>query len=279
MGLLIRFAGQWVAGERMEDAIRVARAANARGIEAVINHLGEHYKGRGDVQATLHEYLDLLHGIQDAGVQGCISAKPTQFGILIDRQYALSQLLALTDAVRADGRTLWIDMEGASTTEDTIWIYERLLDRYDRVGLCLQSNLRRTQDDLRRLLPRGARIRLTKGAYRESPETAFTTRAEIDRQFLLHLDTLFRDGRNFAVASHDDRMVRRALELAAEHAVPFEFQMLQGVRNPLTAQLVEKGFRVAEYIPYGPNWLPYFTRRLRERPRNIVTMVRSFVSG
>jgi len=170
-------------------------------------------------------------------------------------------------------------MESANTTDDTIWICEQLLTRYGRVGICLQANLRRTADDLDRLIRDGARVRLVKGAYKETPDIAYRTRSEIDRAYLAHLETLFAKARHFAVASHDGRLIVRALALANAHPTPFEFAMLQGVRDPLKAELVRAGHRVAEYIPYGPNWLPYFTRRLRERPRNVITMVRSFVSG
>ena len=278
MGLLARFARQWVAGETREDALRVAKAANGRGIDAIVNHLGEHLRDTGAVEATLGEYFALLDGLDEAGVRGCVSAKPTQFGVLIGREYAFSQLLQLLDAVKARRRALWIDMEGTSTTEDTIWIYERLFERYNRVGLCVQANLRRTAEDLGHLLALGARIRLTKGAYRETPDLAFTSRQAIDRQFLVHLEALFRGGRDFAVGSHDGRMIARAIELSSAWPTPFEFQFLQGVREPLKADLVSRGYRVLEYVPYGPNWLPYFSRRLRERPRNAIIMLRSLVT-
>jgi proline dehydrogenase len=280
VGLLIRFAGQWVAGETLDDAVRVAADANRRGIHVIVNHLGEHYHEKPPVEATVKEYLRLVAKLRSTDVDGTVSTKPTQFGILIDKEYALSQILPILDAVKAWGRILWVDMEAASTVEDTIWVFENLRRRYDRVGLCLQANLRRTERDLGRLLPMGARIRLVKGAYKETPEVAFMSRAEIDREYLRHLDTLFREGKEFAVATHDGKLIDRTLELAKEHpGVPFEFAMLQGVRNPLKTELVSQGHRVTEYIPYGPNWLPYFTRRLKERPRNILTMVRSFVSG
>ena len=279
MGLLIRFARQWVAGETIDDALRAARAANGRGIHAIVNHLGEHYREKPRVEATAQEYLRLVATLRSASVDGDVSLKPTQLGILIDKEYALSQMIPVLDSVKAWGHSLWVDMEAASTVGDTIWVYEELLRRYERVGLCLQANLRRTEEDLHHLLAEKARIRLVKGAYKETPEVAFMTRAEIDREFLRHLETLFREGWGFTVASHDGRMIDRALELAKDHAVPFEFALLQGVRDPLKAELVAQGHRVTEYIPYGPTWLPYFTRRLRERPRNIVTMVRSFVSG
>ena len=279
MGLLIRLAGQWVAGEAREDALAAARAANARGVGAIVNRLGEHHRELGPVEEDLREYVGLVRAMSDAGIRGCVSVKPTQFGMLIDREVALTRYLALLDATKSHGIRLWLDMEAATTTEATLWTYERLLERHADVGVCLQANLRRTADDLARLLPRGAKIRLAKGAYREDDGIAFTRRAEIDRAYLAHLETLFRDGRDFAVATHDGRFVQRALELGAQAGVSFEFQMLKGVRDPLKTDLVGRGFRVLEYIPYGPTWLPYFTRRLRERPRNVVTMARSFVSG
>ncbi len=280
MGLLIRFARQWVAGETMDDAVRVAQDANRRGIHALVNHLGEHYHEKPPVEATVQEYLRLVAKLRAANVDGDVSIKPTQFGIFISKEYALSQIVPVMDATKAWGRLFWVDMESAATVEDTVWIYEDLRRRYEGVGLCLQANIRRTAADLERLLPLGARIRLVKGAYKETPDVAFATRAEIDREYLRHLETLFAKGRDFAVASHDGKMIQRALALSKAHPdVPFEFAMLQGVRDPLKAELVSQGHKVTEYIPYGPTWLPYFTRRLRERPRNIITMVRSFVSG
>jgi len=279
MGLISRFARQWVAGETMADAVRVAREANARGIDALVNHLGEHYREKAPVEATTREYLNLLAAMRAEGIRGELSLKPTQFGVLIDRGYALSEMLPVLEATKSMARVLWLDMESANTTDDTIWICEQLLARYDRVGICLQANLKRTAEDLDRLIRDGARVRLVKGAYKETPDIAYRTRSEIDRAYLAHLETLFARGRHFAVASHDGQMIDRALALATAQPTPFEFAMLQGVRDPLKIELVRAGHRVAEYIPYGPNWLPYFTRRLRERPRNVITMVRSFVSG
>jgi proline dehydrogenase len=279
MALLLRFARQWVAGEGMEDALRVAAQANARGIDALVNHLGEHYREKGPVEATTREYLRLVAAMSERGIRGTVSLKPTQFGVLIDKAYALSQMLPVLDLTKAQGRPLWLDMEHAETTDATIWIGERLFERDDRVGLCVQANLKRTAEDIDRLLERGTRIRLVKGAYKENPEIAYLRQEEIDRAYLAHLETLFRRGRNFAVGTHDGRMIQRALELSREHATPFEFAMLQGVRDPLKTDLVRQGHRVSEYIPYGPNWLPYFSRRLRERPRNILTMVRSYFDG
>src|SRR5881409_3748192 len=181
MGLVSRFARQWVAGETMTDALRVAKEANARGIEALVNHLGEHYHEKAPVEARRGEYLNLLAAMQAEGIRGEVSLKPTQFGVLIDRAYALSEMIPVLEATRATGRVLWLDMESANTTDDTIWICEQLLAQYDRVGICLQANLKRTADDLDRLLEAHARVRLVKGAYQETPDIAYRTRSEIGR--------------------------------------------------------------------------------------------------
>src|SRR5437879_806682 len=201
MGLVTRFARKWVAGETMADALRVANEANARGIDALVNHLGEHYREKAPVEATRREYLDLLAAMQTEGIRGEVSLKPTQFGVLIDRAYALSEMIPALEATRATGRVLWLDMEGANTTDDTIWIGEQLLTRYDRVGICLQANLKRTANDLDRLIRQGARVRLVKGAYKETPEVAYRTRAESDRACRSTPATLFATGQRLPCGS------------------------------------------------------------------------------
>jgi len=279
MGLLSRFARQWVAGEAIGDAFRGAREANRRGMGAILNLLGEHYHDRGLVEGTVREYSGMIRGMREADLRGCVSIKPSQMGIDIDPPWCYENVVGIVDLVREDGGVLWLDMEGSAYTDRTLALYERLLSRYDRVGVCLQANLRRTAADLDRLLAIGARVRLCKGAYRESSAVAFTSRPEVDRSYLRLEEALFSHGNHFAVASHDGPMIDRALQLRKTRPKEFEFQMLMGVRDPLKRQLVAAGHRVLEYIPYGPNWLPYFLRRLRERPRNVVTMARSFVSG
>lgn len=235
---------------------------------------------RARVEATLREYLYLVDAMEAEKLDACVSIKPTQFGLAIGRSYCESQVLPLFDRVRAsDGGFLWMDMEGSPYTEDTLALYENLLRRDPSVGVCLQANLRRTAKDLTRLLELGGVVRLTKGAYRESASIAYTGRGDIDASFLRLLRTLFERGRRFGVATHDGRLIDAAIRLARDTDRPWEFQFLKGVRDPLKRVLVRRGYRVREYIPYGPSWLPYFTRRLRERPSNLVTMLRSLVQG
>ncbi len=279
MGLLIRFAHQWVAGETMADALVRADETNHRRIGAVLNLLGEHYEERSAVLAAIDEYLGLVDTSASRKMDACISIKPTQCGMVIDQEFFWSNVKKILEQVRSVNGFLWMDMEGSRFTDRTFDVYRRALATYDHVGVAVQTNLRRTEKDVESLLEVGGIVRLCKGAYRELPPVGLGDRHAVDANFRKILELLFERGDRFAVATHDGAMIDRTLELA--HAAPrrFEFQMLLGVRDPLKDELVAKGHRVLEYIPYGPNWLPYFTRRLRERPRNVFTMVRSFVSG
>jgi len=279
VGLLIRFANQWVAGERLEDAIRVTRDANARGLIGILNLLGEHYTEKALIESTVREYLRMLQIIEADGLDAYVSVKPSQFGLEFGRAYCESMVVPVFDRVRAMNDFLWFDMESSRFTDDTLAMYEDLHRRHHDVGVCLQAALKRTAEDLERVLEFGGKVRLVKGAYREPGEAAYRTRAEVDAAYGRLLRTLFETGDHFAVATHDGKFIDEAIRLAKTHKRIWEFEMLMGVRDPLKRELVAKGYKVAEYIPYGPNWLPYFLRRLRERPRNALTMVRSFVQG
>ena len=279
MGLLIRFANQWVAGERLEDAIRVTKDANAKGIEAILNLLGEHYTEKAQIEATVREYLQMLHAIETQELAATVSIKPSQFGLEFGRAYCESMIVPVFDRVRAMEDFLWFDMESSRFTDDTLAMYEDMHRRHHDVGVCLQAALKRTPKDLEHVLEFGGKVRLVKGAYREPNGLAHRTHAEVDAAYGSLLRTLFEKGDRFAVATHDGQFVEQAIRLSKDHRRIWEFQMLMGVRDPMKRDLRSRGYKVAEYIPYGPNWLPYFVRRLRERPRNALTMIRSFVQG
>lgn len=279
MGLLIRFAGQFIAGEEIGDAVRATKSANARGYDGILNLLGEHYKEKAKVESTLRDYQRILDAIEKEKLRATVSIKLSQFGLEFGRAYCESMVHPLFDRIRAMDDFLWLDMEGSRFTDDTLAIYEDLHRRHHDVGVCLQANLKRTPEDLDRMLKIGGKVRLTKGAYREPEEVAHRRRADVDKAYGELLKTLFENGDRFAVGTHDGTFVDQAIKLADTHRRIWEFQMLKGVREPLKRELAAKGLRVSEYIPFGPNWLPYFLRRLRERPQNMFTILRSFVQG
>ncbi|HEU4984910.1 MAG TPA: proline dehydrogenase family protein, partial [Nitrososphaera sp.] len=174
------------------------------------------------------------------------------------------------------GQFLWIDMESAKFTEDTITIYLEVLKDHPMTGVAIQAYLRRSGADILHIIEHGGKVRLVKGAYHEPEEHAFATTEEVDRNYSHLLKMLAEGGRFFAVATHDDRLVNEAINLHADNC---EFQMLMGIRDELKSRLIARGLPVSEYIPYGSQWLPYSVRRLRERKRNLLLLARSLVQS
>jgi len=279
VGLLFRFASQWVAGEDSAAALARAQERNRQGMGVVLNTLGEHLREDGLIEAAVEEYRHLLKEIQVRKLDACVSVKLTQLGLALSEDHCRPRLRRIVDTCRSTETFLWLDMESSVHTDATLRLYREALREYPRSGVCLQANLRRTRADLEAILAAGGHVRLVKGAYREDSSVAFRDQREIDANILSLTEVLFQEGEGFAVASHDSRVIDKAITMSRVRPKPFEFQFLLGVREPLKRELVGQGYRVVEYVPYGPNWLAYFTRRLRERPRNILTMLRSLVSG
>ena len=263
VGLLIRLASRWVAGLEMEDALVRAARINKDNIGAILNILGEHYEEHRSIEETTAEYVKLIDEIAKRGLDASISIKPSQCGLMIDEDFCRRNVETILARVKETGNYLWMDMESAKFTDTTIRIYEHCLRIYPRIGLAVQTNLKRTEADVKHLMTEGGMVRLTKGAYREDPAISYPKRSDTTANFSRIMKFLFEECDNFAIATHDIDMINEALELSKKHKRTFEFQMLQGVRESLAAELAGRGFRVNEYIPYGPRWLAYFMRRLK----------------
>ena len=273
--LFYRIAKRWIAGYTLKDAIDAARAANERKMQALVNRLGEHTPDRNLIQQYVEEYLNLLEAIRNEGLQATISIKPSQIGLASDATLYRDNLLKILVKAEEEGRFVWIDMENSPYTESTVEIYRELLSTHKDLGLCLQASMRRSESDLKDLLPRGGKIRLVKGAYPENGEIAFKRRTELNANYLRLMRILFERARFFAIGTHDEKMIIEAEKLSHDYNANFEFQLLKGIRDNLKSRLVIDGFRISEYIPYGPEWYNYSKRRMRERKRNILLLIRS----
>jgi proline dehydrogenase len=273
--LFYRIAKHWIAGYTIEDAVKSAQDANNRRVLAIINRLGEHTPDRKLIDEYSAEYLNLIDVIQSEKIQGTISVKPSQMGLALEAPLFKSLILKILEKAEDRGLFLWIDMENSPYTDATVDAYRELLSSHKSVGMCLQSNMKRTERDLKDLLPRGGKIRLVKGAYPENGEIAYKRRSDVDANFVQLMNVLFDQGEFFAVATHDGKLIDKAKELSRDHKANFEFQLLKGIRDDLKPGLVEDGYRVSEYIPYGPEWYNYSRRRLMERKRNILLFIRS----
>ena len=273
MSFFIRFARQWIAGETLDDAVTSAKKANNRGIGAIINFLGEHVRDKDEAEKNKIENLGILRAIKDAKLNSSISIKLTQLGLGIDKNLCLSNVETIVSA--ANDIFVWIDMENSPYTEDTIDIYLTVFKKYKNAGIAIQTNLKRSEDDIRRITSLGGIIRLVKGAYKENSKIAYSSRADVTINFSKLMGFLFYRSPFFAIATHDERLVNEAIEANKAHKRKIEFQMLHGVREELKNKLVKKGLIVVDYIPYGKKWFPYSVRRIRERKRNILLIFRS----
>ena len=276
VGLLTRLVSNWLAGEDRVSGVKAAAEANRRGVEGIINYLGEH-TGLSDVELVVEEYLALLALMAKKKVDSSVSVKPTQIGLDAGATVFQRNLERIVEEAERLGIFVWVDMESYKYLDDTLEVYHRVIDRFGNVGVAIQAYLHRSEGDIRRLLSSGGRIRLCKGAYRESAEVALRKSADIVENFSRLLRILFEEGDNFAVATHDEVLIGEALSLSSRYRRDFEFQMLKGVKDDLKNMLIQKGHRISEYIPYGENWLPYVLRRFRERKSSILLILKSII--
>jgi len=275
MSFLIKFARQWIAGEGLDDAIARARKANSNGLGAIINFLGEHVRDKEEAEANKNENFRILQAIKDNNINSSLSIKLTQLGLGIDKDLCLSNVEAIVDHAASNNIFVWIDMESSTYTQDTIDIYLTIFKKHKNAGIAIQSNLIRSESDIRRIASFGGIIRLVKGAYDEKSDVAYSSRSDVTINFSKIMGFLFYRSLFFAIATHDERLVYEAIEANKTHQKKIEFQMLLGVREELKNELVKKGFTVVDYIPYGKKWLPYSLRRIRERKQNILLIFRS----
>lgn len=273
--LLFRVAKRWIAGYSLEDAIRVAHDANSRNLKAILNRLGEHTPDEKLIQGYTEEYLRLLDRIRSEKIAGTISVKPSQIGLAANPALYSSNLRRIVEKAEGYDEFVWIDMENSPYTEATIRTYLEILPSYPRLGICVQANMKRTESDLKELIPRGGRVRLVKGAYPEISEVAYKKRGDVDANYLKLMTMLFDEGDHFGIGTHDGRLIDKARNLSKDYKRDFEFQLLKGIRDDIKPSLVKEGYRVSEYIPYGPEWYNYSKRRMRERKRNILLLLRS----
>lgn len=269
-------AERFVAGDTLEDAVEVAVELNDQGFSVSLDLLGEEVHDTDTALQATAEYLDCLDRIAEVGLDANISIKPTQLGLAIDEDLAREAIERLGRAAAAAGTTVTIDMEDSRYTEATIRLFEFGQTTQGNLGVAVQSYLRRTPEDLERIMPLGGHVRLCKGAYVESSEVAFTSKDDVDSAFSSLMETLMRSDTVMpAIATHDQVLIDEARRLAGKRKGPFEFQMLYGVRPELQRQLVGEDFPLRVYLPFGSRWYPYLTRRLAERPANALFLARA----
>jgi proline dehydrogenase len=278
-----RSVSRFMPGDRVEDALAAAGRLKEQGAATIFTQLGENVRSADEAEAVTGHYLDVLDKIAGAGLDTQISVKPTQLGLDQSAETCFANLMRLVERAEAKGNLVWIDMEQSSYVDPTLDLYRRARKASKRVGVCLQSYLRRTAADLEGLIPLGPAIRLVKGAYREPPERAFPRKSDVDESFYRLAARMLGEpartaGSLLGVATHDPRLIARLQTLIADTDAPreaYEFEMLFGIQRRLQGRLLQEGRRLRVLISYGEYWFPWYMRRLAERPANVWFVVRN----
>lgn len=275
-------AKRFVAGETIDSAIAAVKELNAQGMTATLDYLGEDVLERDAALATRDQYLAMLEAISASNVQTNVSVKMTAMGLLVDEDFALENLRAILDraATNADP-FVRIDMEGSAVTQKTLALFERAYADRKNVGPVLQAYLKRTPQDVERMISLGARVRLCKGAYNEPADIAIKAMPTIRREYLRLAERLLTDGNYPGIATHDARLIAAVKTFVKARGIGpdrFEFQMLYGVRPEVQRALVQSGYRLRVYIPFGTHWAGYFYRRVLERKENALFALSSLFS-
>ncbi|MEP7199854.1 MAG: proline dehydrogenase family protein [Chloroflexota bacterium] len=279
-----RVSRRFVAGERLDEAVTAIQRLNARGLLATFDQLGENVHSEAEARAATDSYIAILDAIAQHQLNSNVSLKLTQMGLDVDADLCLQNMRRVLTHARARHNFVRMDMEGSQYTQRTLDVYAMLHNEgFDNVGVVIQSYLRRSADDVQRLAPCGAKIRVCKGAYSEPPTIAFPQKSDVDDNYRKLVESMWTPealahGAVAALATHDERIIAWAIDEAAKRGVrkdQFEFQMLYGIRRERQEQLARDGYRFRVYVPYGAQWYPYFMRRLAERPANVIFLLKN----
>jgi proline dehydrogenase len=274
---------RFICGETLDEALPAIERIHVQGMLTTVDVLGAGDRFAEDARAAAARYVQTLDALAVRGLDRNVSLKPSQMGLGVDADLARENVAAIVAKAVETGAFVRIDMEDHPVTDATLDLWRAVrpsgwADGGADVGVVIQSALRRSADDVETLIAAGARVRLCKGAYKEPASVAYQEKAEVDEAYERLMLRLLRAGRRPALATHDVRLIKRAIEVATAEGIAhdsFEFQMLYGVRRDLQEQLAGAGWTVRVYVPYGAQWYPYFMRRLAERPANVSFLLRN----
>ncbi len=285
-GFVKRFAMRYIAGEDIEDAVALVKNLNAKRMMATIDVLGENVTTKAEAIESSKSAEKVLHVISDRKLDANLSIKLTQFGLSIDHDLCYDNVLRAMETARRNRTFVRIDMEDSSTTSATLDMYERFRAAgFDNTGVVIQAYMRRSEDDVRRLVEMKASVRLCKGIYVEPESIAFKGRDEIRQNYVRLMNMLFEGEGRIAIATHDNVLIDAAYGLIStrrksdSRELDYEFQMLLGVRSDLRNRIVADGHKLRVYVPFGKHWYAYSIRRFKENPQVAGYVLKSILAG
>lgn len=278
-----RMSGRFIAGMTVAEVLKAAEAMNRAGISVSFDSLGENVYTEQEAFRSADVCHQLLDAIHKQRLQANVSLKLTQMGLDVDPAIARRITSELTDHAAAADTFIRVDMEGTDYTQATIDMTREIHampNHAGRIGTVMQAYLYRCEGDIRTLLADGIRIRLCKGAYKEPSTLAFPKKKDVDANYVKLMKVLLTSGVYHGMATHDEAIIRATKKFVEEQKIDkrsFEFQMLYGIRRDLEKSLVKDGYNMRVYIPFGPEWYPYFMRRLAERPANVLFIAKNML--
>ena len=264
------FAGKYIAGEELQDAINLVKQLNSKGIFATLDVLGESIQNKEEAIEAKKKCIEVIEAIETNKLMANLSIKPTQMGLAIDEEFAFQQILEIVQKAKSFNNFVRIDMEDSPFTDPTIRVYKKVNEKIGHVGVVLQAYLKRTLSDIEQLNKLGTNYRICKGIYVEPESIAYKKRQAIRDNFQKALKLMLKNGNYVGIATHDDYLVDNAYKMIKEMNIPkdkFEFQMLLGVKEELRDKINSDGYKVRIYVPFGEDWFAYSIRRLKENPQ------------
>lgn len=273
---------RFMPGEQIQDAILACQAIQEKGQKTIFTRLGENLQELSEAEEVANHYIEVLNHIETNNLHAEISLKLTQIGLDLSVDQTYEYFKTITKEAVARNNFVWIDIESSAYTDVTLEFYQRAKNEFENVGLCLQSYLYRTEDDLKKLLDLKPAIRMVKGAYKEPKEIAYPDKKDVDENFYKLSEMLLQasidNGTRAAFATHDMDLIARIQKAAEKYEIPkenIEIQMLYGIISREQNRLADEGYHVRTLISYGDFWYPWYMRRLAERPANVLFVLKN----
>ena len=275
-------ASRFVAGKNLDESIVKVKELRTRGFEVTLDLLGESVTTEYEAKSACVQIAVMMNELKKHDISAYISLKLTQLGLCVNEGLCERNMRKLVTIAKQNHQFIRIDMEDASVTEKTLQLFYRLVEEFgtEHIGIVVQSCLFRTRKDLETLIELNANVRVVKGAYLEPKEVAYSKKSAVDQAYVDAVKSLLSSGNYAAIATHDEKIIFELIDFIHKHHIPstqFEFQMLYGIATKLQHELLQNGFCVRVYTPYGEHWYPYFTRRLAERPANVWFVMKNFI--
>jgi len=277
-----RAVRRFMPGVDVESAIEEAEKLKHNGITTILTRLGENLTGIEEAEEVCQHYLEVLDKVAERKLDAQVSIKPTQLGMDLDMDRTIELCAKIASKARDMDNFLWIDMESSPYVDPTLDLFRKLREQFDNIGVCVQSYLYRTKQDLTLMQELAPYIRLVKGAYAEPEDLAFPIKADVDREFVELSEKLMIDCKKnktcVDLATHDGALIGQIKTWAEHNEIPkavYQFAMLYGINRDLQIQLAREGHRMRVLISYGEHWFPWYMRRLAERPANILFVLKS----